>query len=568
MTAPPPETGEWPAEETSTPTLVRSPRTAAATAIGTLPPSYARGRRWTCPTCRALYRDGMSHCPIDGAVLAEVVNDPWIGHTLAGRYVIEALLGEGGMGRVYRAHHARMRRRFAVKVLHAELSTRDKMVVRFQREASAISRLSHRNVVSIVDFGEAEGGVLYLVMEYVDGMSLRQVLRDEGPLSGDRALALLEQLCDGLAHAHHHGIVHRDFKPDNILIEVGEVEEARIVDFGIAADIADQRITTDGLVLGTPQYMAPEQTVGGTFDHRTDLYALGVVLYEMLAGVVPFAGLPALVAQMHVMLDPPRIADRAPGLLVDPLLEALAMRLMAKMPEDRPATAREVRRLVRLVRTNRAQAAEAIGVKAQPETSAATQPFETPTVPMVQLRRIGASHKPPPPPRRRARWPWAVAVSALAGIAVAALGGSGPSLRGVAASVAVVPTPAVAVAPTIVELPRPEVPVAAAPVAVAPVAAAPVAAAPVAAAPVVAAPVVSDRRPRATRRPLSQQYRDLGARLDRLAARRRPADTAALRARYLKLPVVEALRDPTRARAVERDLAALRREVQRLERSR
>lgn len=281
--------------------------------------------------------------------------DPLVGMTLADRYAIEECIGEGGMGRVYRARHNRMGRRFAIKVLFGDYSTDDRIVSRFAREAAAAGRLNHRNVVSVVDFGECDSGLLFLAMEYVAGSNLSDVLHGGQPLEHERIISLMIQLCFGLAHAHGKGLVHRDFKTDNILIgtdDAGEV--ARIVDFGIAMlsepGEGDSRLTTQGVIVGTPAYMSPEQAIGDPLDHRTDLFSLGLVLYEMLAGVMPFGGSPMGIMRSNLALEPPPISKRVPGLTVDPELEALAMELMAKEPDDRPADAIEVARRLEAIR--------------------------------------------------------------------------------------------------------------------------------------------------------------------------------------------------------------------------
>jgi tRNA A-37 threonylcarbamoyl transferase component Bud32 len=555
-------------DDGATPTRVERPMPAVGATP--LPAPDLASRHWTCPTCHALYRPGMTHCPRDGARLDEATSDPLVGQTFAGRYVIEAMLGEGGMGRVYRARHTRMRRRFAIKVLHAELSLDDKMVIRFHREATAISRLSHHNVVGIVDFGELESGLLYLVMEYVEGGSLRALMRREGALASDRVLTLLDQLCDGLAHAHRHGLVHRDFKPDNVLIEpTDDGVHARIVDFGIAADVAEHRITTDGLVLGTPHYMAPEQTVGHRLDQRSDLYALGVVLYEMIAGALPFAGPPALVAQMHALMPAPPVAERAPGVVVDPLLEALALRLMAKRPEERLSSAQEVRRLVKLARHDRAAALAALGVAPRPDSDLKTLPAARPPAIEPRAERALAvapaprGQAPPHLPRRRGRvaWPWLVAAAAAPGLLFGALQ-LGPAPGGATATAAL----AAATAPvargdaiSIVELPPAPVPPRAEPPPMPTTTASPPA--PTTGVAAVETPTAAPRR-RAPRS-LTQRYRALGKRLDRLVARRGARATADLRARYLAIPIADALRDPSQAPRVSRQITAVRRAVDR-----
>ncbi len=308
-------------------------------------PSSAPSERYGCPQCLSVFRAGFARCPLDGAALQGLTGDPLIGHTLAERYIIEELLGEGGMGRVYRARHNRMSRRFAIKVLFGDMAADAKARTRFSREAEAVSRLNHPNVLSVVDFGETDEGLLYLVMDYIEGRELHQLLAQEAPLSPQRVLSLLRQLSRGLAHAHERNLVHRDFKTENVVVtKSGDEELARIVDFGIAAvgEMMEpaQRLTTEGMVLGTPAYMSPEQSTGEEVDERSDLFSLGVMLYEMLCGRLPFDGTAVAIAKAHLASEVPPVAVRVPGLRVDPRLEAVAMRLMAKDPEERFQSAR------------------------------------------------------------------------------------------------------------------------------------------------------------------------------------------------------------------------------------
>jgi serine/threonine protein kinase len=308
-------------------------------------PSAAPGERFGCPQCLSVFRAGFARCPLDGAALQALTGDPLIGHLLADRYVIEELLGEGGMGRVYRARHMRMSRRFAVKVLFGDMAADAKARTRFSREAEAVSRLNHPNVLSVVDFGETDEGLLYLVMDYIEGRELHQLLAHEAPLPTQRALEFLRQLARGLAHAHERDLVHRDFKTENVVVtRSGDEELARIVDFGIAAVgemmEPNQRLTTEGMVLGTPAYMSPEQSTGEEVDERSDLFSLGVMLYEMLCGRLPFDGTAVTIARAHLAAEVPAIATRVPGLRPDARLEAVAMRLMAKDPSDRFQSAR------------------------------------------------------------------------------------------------------------------------------------------------------------------------------------------------------------------------------------
>jgi len=298
------------------------------------------------------------------------------GQLFASRYQVEKLVGSGAMGRVYRARHVRVRRTYALKLLHPRMLDDEKLRKRFQNEAEIAGTLRHPNVAGVVDAGEHEG-LHFMVMEYADGPTLGEVLVD-GPLPAPRALRMLQQLCDGLAHAHERGLVHRDFKPDNVIIETASDgrEVPRIIDFGIAilfdpeaAGIEQQeRLTTAGLVLGTPHYMAPEQARGGPIDHRVDLFALGVLSFEVLCGCPPFEGDTAEVVRANLSQPTPPMSEVAPHVEVDPLLEAWTRKLMSKRASDRPATARAARELLDLIERDRPAAATALGLS--PETAA------------------------------------------------------------------------------------------------------------------------------------------------------------------------------------------------------
>ena len=277
-----------------------------------------------------------------------------VGQVVESRYRIEAHLGSGAMGSVYRARHVRLRRAFALKLLHPRFLSDPKTLRRFEREARLAGKLSHPNVVSVVDLGEIDGRS-YLVMDLAVGPRLSDLIA-HGPLHPERAVRLLRQLCDGLDHAHSHGLIHRDLKPDNVIVEShGGDEVARVIDFGIAilrdsepsgpgtGSAAEGRVTTGGLVLGTPQYMAPELATGGRFDHRVDLFALGITSFEMLTGRMPFEGTGVEIMHANIHRDPPAMAVRAPGVAVDPALETFTRRLMARQPESRFATARAAR---------------------------------------------------------------------------------------------------------------------------------------------------------------------------------------------------------------------------------
>ncbi|HSS03008.1 MAG TPA: serine/threonine-protein kinase, partial [Kofleriaceae bacterium] len=295
--------------------------------------------------------------------------DRLIGEVLAQRYEILHRLGEGAMGAVYKARHVKVGRSFAVKVLHTRVLEDAKVVKRFEREAELAGRLRHANVVGVVDVGEIDG-MRYMVMDYAEGPDLAQLL-DEAPMPPVRIIHIVRQLLEGLYHAHEQGLIHRDFKPENVIVERDShgAELPRIVDFGIAilrdgGTGVDQqgRLTTNGLVLGTPHYMAPEQAVADPIDHRIDLFALGIVVYEMLSGRLPYDGNGAEVARANLLLDPPPIIQRVPYLEVDPLLEAFARRLMAKKRDARPPNAKSARELLDLIERDRPAAAAALGL--------------------------------------------------------------------------------------------------------------------------------------------------------------------------------------------------------------
>ena len=241
--------------------------------------------------------------------------------------------------------------------MHEHLDRDAELVTRFEREAQVAARLNHANVVPVVDVGD-HGGRPVMVLEYAPGPTLTMMMF-EG-LSRERIVDFVKQICNGLDHAHATGLVHRDLKPDNVIVENGTTP--RIVDFGIAflrdPDATDDggRLTASGVMMGTPAYMAPEQARGGDIDHRVDLFALGVIVYEMLAGRTPFTGTAMEVAIQNMDSDPPRIAG------ADPLLEALARHLMARDPDARPATAHAAAELAALIERDPDAAATALGV--------------------------------------------------------------------------------------------------------------------------------------------------------------------------------------------------------------
>jgi serine/threonine-protein kinase len=237
-----------------------------------------------------------------------------IGSTL-GNYQITEELGRGGMAVVYRAYQPSLNRHVAIKVLPPQLSFDPQFVERFQREARAAARLRHPNIVVIHDVGEQDGNY-YIVMEYLEGRTLNQLIEQEGPLSPQRAAHIIDQVAAALDYAHQQGVVHRDVKPANIF--VGKDDRVTLTDFGIAKAATDaEQLTRTGMLMGTPEYMAPEQAEGSNVDHRTDLYSLGIVLYQMLVGRVPFRGTTPH-ATLHAVIYEPPPAPHQINLAVSP----------------------------------------------------------------------------------------------------------------------------------------------------------------------------------------------------------------------------------------------------------
>jgi serine/threonine-protein kinase len=280
-----------------------------------------------------------------------------VGSTLSGRYLIERLIGEGGMGAVYQAEHTHMRKRLAVKVLHPEMSRMSEVVQRFEREAMAAAHIDHPNVAAATDFGKLDDGSFFLVLEYVEGKSLREAQGD-GRLELGRALHIARQIASALGRAHTLGIVHRDLKPENVMLVTRDADPdfVKVLDFGIAkvpvgalgGDTASNKapgqvLTQLGMVYGTPEYMAPEQALGQDVDLRADLYALGVMMFEMITGNRPFEHASKVtLLGMHVTAPIPSMAERAPDANVPPEVEAVVTRLLAKEATARFADAREL----------------------------------------------------------------------------------------------------------------------------------------------------------------------------------------------------------------------------------
>lgn len=311
-----------------------------------------------CPTCGTVFSGAARFCPFDGEPLRRLPEwrpegDPLIGRELAGRYRIERVLGEGGMGKVYAARHVTIDRKCAVKVLRRELALERETVERFLEEAKITARLEHPHVVSVTDFGELDERELpglgdtklpWFVMDLLEGESLAERLRREKLLDPAEVAAIGRACAEGLACAHGHGVVHRDLKPDNVFLARREDGASRVVllDFGVAQVASGSRRTRKGMTFGTPHYMSPEQATAGALDGRSDQYALGVILYECLAGEVPFADetfmgvltkhLVAAPVPLERVVDPSRLGQ----------LGAIVARCLEKKPEARHADAAEL----------------------------------------------------------------------------------------------------------------------------------------------------------------------------------------------------------------------------------
>ena len=282
------------------------------------------------------------------------MSDSLIGTIISGRYRVDSLLGSGGMGAVYLVQHTQLRRRFALKLLHAETSKIPEIVARFEREAMAAANVDHPNIAFATDFGRTETGEFFLVLEYIEGQRLRDALAS-GPMEVRRAVHIARQVASALKRSHELGVIHRDLKPENIMLVAREddADFVKVLDFGLAKveaqtkimgeDGPGQALTKHGKVFGTPKYMAPEQCVSGAIDGRTDLYALGVILYEMLTGVNPFGAKDVVgIIRNQLAMQTPPIKDVAPAVRVPPALEAVVMRLTEKQPEKRFADAAEL----------------------------------------------------------------------------------------------------------------------------------------------------------------------------------------------------------------------------------
>ncbi len=293
-----------------------------------------------CNSCGNTYPSNLSFCLNDGSPLVQL--DTLIGTILDGRYRLDSLIGVGGMGDVYRATHVHLDTEFAVKLLKPEFVANQTAIKRFRLEAKAAGRIHHPNAVRVTDFGVTPERIVYLVMELVKGESLRSMMRNEGKLEYLRTVNIVRQVCGAVDAAHRGGVIHRDLKPDNILIEIVHgAERVKVLDFGIAKlreAKTDAFLTQAGTIIGTPQYMSPEQCQGKPLDPRSDIYSIGILLYEMLTGEVPFDGestLQVVYNQLHA--SPRPLMELSPH--VPAQLAKVIMRALEKEPDQRPSSA-------------------------------------------------------------------------------------------------------------------------------------------------------------------------------------------------------------------------------------
>jgi eukaryotic-like serine/threonine-protein kinase len=406
-----------------------------------------------CPSCRAANDDAAAACAACGTALPAtptplvVSVDLRPGTLFHGRYEVRGPLGRGGMGMVYEALDRSLDETVAIKVLRPDFAQDPRMAERFKSEIRLARRIRHRNVCAIHDYGE-DRGLLYISMELIEGRDLKHVLKEKGGLPPDQAYAVAIQLAEGLQAVHEAGIIHRDLKTPNIMVDAQGV--ARLMDFGIAKRQGDGTLTATGNIVGTPEYMSPEQAQGHKVDFRTDIYALGVVVYEIFTGRVPFRGdTPISTILMHLN-DPPPL-DGAGAERLPEALKPVLSRMLAKDPADRYATAREV--------------AEALSRARHPsarQVPVSTDALRAPTLTQATVADT-APTAPGPSGRRRARTlqPWLLVVPVAAAAAGVLLqGGLWQRGRPVAEPSPVAPTPptTVAVAPLPSATPEPPTP--------------------------------------------------------------------------------------------------------------
>jgi serine/threonine protein kinase len=365
-----------------------------------------------CPTCGTEYPSDERFCPRDGTALRALDGGTDIvGSVIADRYHVIKKLGEGGMGRVYLAEQVKMGRMSAVKVMNRRLAQDPDAISRFNREAANASRISHQNVAQVYDFGETSEGLIYLAMEFVEGEPLTDILRRDGALPPLRAAEIVRQSAEALAVAHDMGIVHRDLKPDNIMItgarDGGDL--VKVVDFGIAKamNVEAQKVTRTGLIVGTPEYMSPEQIAGDPLDGRSDIYSLALVAFNILTGRLPFLSKTAQESVIMRLTEPPRrLAEIRPQVPWSPAVQAVMDRALQRDAALRFASASEFGRAL------------SAAVREQPTSfpSKVTPAEGEPVVPPTRVSEPAAPDAPratAPVAIERQRWPIVASAGAI-----------------------------------------------------------------------------------------------------------------------------------------------------------
>jgi serine/threonine-protein kinase len=307
--------------------------------------------RKICVACTRVYSGAIQACPHDGSALVPIAEDLLLGTKLADRYLIQSLVGHGGMGVVYKARHELMERTVAIKMLQLSMTTDTQNVQRFQHEGKAASRLNHPHVITLYDYGISPTGQPYLVMDYLEGVSLSGIIKNDGQIGVERGLRIFKQVCEALEHAHQQRIIHRDLKPSNIMLVTHEEEKdfVKVVDFGVAKimpwggeDV--QRLTQTGEVCGSPVYMSPEQCLGQKLDQRSDIYSMGIVMYESLTGQLPHLGKTMVETMAKHLNDKPKpFNEIRPDLYIPERLEAVVFKALEKDPNIRPQSMEQLR---------------------------------------------------------------------------------------------------------------------------------------------------------------------------------------------------------------------------------
>jgi serine/threonine-protein kinase len=383
-----------------------------------------------CPVCDATYPDANVFCSADGTSLrAADLQGDFVGTVIADRYLVTDLLGEGGMGTVYLARHVRLPQQAAIKVLRPEQLRDAAALARFNHEAASASRIDHDRVARVYDYGETRDGTAYLAMEFVPGRTLKQLVADGGPLGTRRAAGIIRQVAEGLDAAHRLGIIHRDLKPENVMVveDPDGTDRVKVLDFGIAKALdhtaGGARLTRTGYVVGTPEFMSPEQLTGAPVDARSDVYALALLAFQCLSGALPFdASTPERAYTAHLLETPLRLDQVRPTVAWPAEVQAVFDSALARDPADRPATAGAFARALGaavgrwLPAADGQPADDTITGASRPAPPALPAAPAPPVAPVAQAAPPSDAARPPTPARRRPR----IALGAAAAVAVGA----------------------------------------------------------------------------------------------------------------------------------------------------